>query len=225
MSLKQFFGPSKRKFVVTGIIFLLSVSIFYILSWKCEFQLFNVIPSSCYYGFLPVSVKAFDVLNLGFILPSFISGLFSTPIYIATTLQLTVVLVAQLLYTYLLACIYVNRKEISNKIPPIRLFLKLFLVVYLAWIVIFNMPNELRRTRLSEEITAVITFNEDGGAVVNYKPLWTLLPYSLIWPIDTNPRFKTTIAEQSHVVGRQLLPPLLTTFIIFLLFFRRSKRS
>lgn len=141
---QSFLSFTKQKIKISGIILILAIVLFiiYYIPFGC-LSILSSPPSICDSMTLPLSF--IKILSVAFELPYFIISFFVN-INDITNYQgiyMTMGIFLELIYVYLLASIYLNRKKIAEKVPKLFIILIILIFLYLSWIVLFNMPKIL----------------------------------------------------------------------------------
>ncbi len=230
------FSFTKQKIKIASIILGLAFVLFlaYYLLFGC-LSFWNSAPLYC--DSLSSPVPFIKILSVFFELPYFLFSQFVSINDIGnyTGLALVIGFLLELIYVYLLACLYVNRKEIAKNNSKLKIFLLILVFLYFSWIVLYDIPKNLDMD-YSYDNDATCGFNtiEDsttGLIEKSYNSVISNIPkgyFSLIWPWTIykgnvgQPWCRSNIESLSIAFGSVILL-FMATFLIQYVFFRREK--
>ena len=132
-------------------------------------------------------------------------------------------IICEILYAYFISTIYLRRKEIASKYSRWKILILLFISLYFIWIVAFDMPKIMNS---SYGFGSTTVFDSDGNGVTSSN-FHTAFLYSLVWPIaplliQQLPGITLSPLESISILVYQIIPLILITLIICLIFFRKS---
>lgn len=146
-------------------------------------------------------------------------------------IALIIGLILELVYLYFLACVFVNRKIIAEKVPKLVIFTLVLIFLYFSWIVIFDIPKTINRSYSYYKIEMGGQFDDPRYALLKEKGIDPEIKdkghYSFVWPWaiykgNRSYPLNRSVADSSAAAAVPVIYLILTALAAHLLFFRKD---